>query len=36
MLSREEYANIVWTAAESAIRIISRLKKDNLISTQGK
>ncbi|MFT4780402.1 MAG: CRP-like cAMP-binding protein [Pseudohongiellaceae bacterium] len=36
ILSREDYANIVGTATESAIRIISQFKKDNLISTQGK
>ena len=35
-LSREDYANIVGTATESTIRIISKFKKDNLISTQGK
>jgi len=36
LLSREDYANIVGTATESAIRIISQLKKENLISTKGK
>ncbi|MCK8479492.1 MULTISPECIES: Crp/Fnr family transcriptional regulator [Psychroserpens] len=35
-LSREDYANIVGTATESAIRIISQFKKEGLISTQGK
>ncbi|MEH6535746.1 MAG: Crp/Fnr family transcriptional regulator [Psychroserpens sp.] len=35
-LSREDYANIVGTATESAIRILSQFKKDGLISTQGK
>ncbi|MCL5128784.1 Crp/Fnr family transcriptional regulator [Algibacter sp. L4_22] len=36
LLSREDYANIVGTATESAIRIISQLKKEKLISTKGK
>jgi len=36
VLSRDDYANIVGTATESAIRILSQLKKDSLISTQGK
>ncbi len=36
ILSREDYANIVGTATESAIRILSQFKKDNLISTVGK
>jgi CRP-like cAMP-binding protein len=36
LLSREDYANIVGTATESAIRIISQLKRENLISTKGK
>ncbi|WP_299334545.1 Crp/Fnr family transcriptional regulator [uncultured Psychroserpens sp.] len=36
VLSREDYANIVGTATESAIRIISQFKKEGLISTQGK
>ncbi|WP_460219633.1 Crp/Fnr family transcriptional regulator [Psychroserpens sp. MEBiC05023] len=35
-LSREDYANIVGTATESAIRIISQFKKEGLISTKGK
>jgi hypothetical protein len=36
ILSLEYCLNIVGTTTESAIRIISQLKKDNLISTQGK
>nr|WP_316928003.1 Crp/Fnr family transcriptional regulator [Kordia algicida] len=36
ILSREDYANIVGTATESAIRILSQFKKDGLISTKGK
>jgi len=36
LLSREDYANIVGTATESAIRIISQLKREHLISTKGK
>jgi len=36
VLSREDYANIVGTATESAIRILSQLKKEGLISTSGK
>ena len=36
LISREDYANIVGTATESAIRIISQLKKEKLISTKGK
>ncbi|MFD2824011.1 Crp/Fnr family transcriptional regulator [Lacinutrix iliipiscaria] len=36
VLSREDYANIVGTATESAIRILSQFKKDGLISTSGK
>lgn len=36
VLSREDYANIVGTATESAIRILSQFKKDGLISTKGK
>lgn len=35
-LSREDYANIVGTATESAIRILSQFKKSSLISTRGK
>ena len=36
VLSREDYANIVGTATESAIRILSQFKKEGLISTKGK
>lgn len=36
ILSREDYANIVGTATESAIRVLSQFKKDKLISTYGK
>lgn len=36
VLSREEYSDIVGTATESAIRILSQFKKDGLISVQGK
>ncbi|WP_420570876.1 Crp/Fnr family transcriptional regulator [Kordia sp.] len=36
ILSREDYANIVGTATESAIRILSQFKKDGLITTKGK
>lgn len=36
VLSREDYASIVGTATESAIRILSQFKKDGLISTKGK
>ncbi len=36
VLSREDYANIVGTATESAIRVLSQFKKDGLISTVGK
>ncbi|WP_323788022.1 Crp/Fnr family transcriptional regulator [Psychroserpens sp.] len=35
-LAREDYANIVGTATESAIRILSQFKKEGLISTKGK
>lgn len=35
-LSREDFANIVGTATESAIRILSQFKKEGLISTKGK
>ena len=35
-LSREDYAGIVGTATESAIRILSQFKKEGLISTEGK
>lgn len=36
VLSREDYANIVGTATESAIRILSQFKSEKLISTSGK
>lgn len=36
VISREDYASIVGTATESAIRILSQFKKDGLISTSGK
>lgn len=36
ILSREDYASIVGTATESAIRILSQFKKEDLISTSGK
>ncbi|MCH4552420.1 MULTISPECIES: Crp/Fnr family transcriptional regulator [Aestuariibaculum] len=36
VLSREDYANIVGTAVESAIRVLSQFKKQGLISTSGK
>ena len=36
ILSREDYASIVGTATESAIRILSQFKKEGLISTKGK
>ena len=36
LLSREDYANIVGTAIESAIRVISQFKKEGLISAVGK
>ena len=36
VLTRDEYANIVGTATESAIRILSQFKKEGLISTEGK
>lgn len=36
VLSREDYANIVGTATESAIRILSQFKKNGLIGTDGK
>lgn len=36
LLSREDFANIVGTATESAIRVLSQFKKDGLISTLGK
>jgi len=36
ILSREDYANIVGTATESAIRVLSQFKKEGFISTSGK
>lgn len=36
VISREDYASIVGTATESAIRILSQFKKEGLISTRGK
>ncbi len=36
ILSREDYASIVGTATESAIRILSQFKKEKLIATSGK
>ncbi len=36
LLSREDYANMVGTATESAIRVLSQFKKDGYISTIGK
>ncbi len=36
MLSREDYAGVVGTALESAIRTLSQFKKDGLITTHGK
>ena len=35
-LSREDYASIVGTATESAIRVLSQFKKEGLISMDGK
>lgn len=35
-LSREDISNIVGTATESCIRMLSELKKENLITTSGK
>jgi len=35
-LTREELANMVGTATESLIRLLSDLKKDNLVITKGK
>ncbi|GAB1857124.1 Crp/Fnr family transcriptional regulator [Flavobacteriaceae bacterium MHTCC 0001] len=35
-ISREDYANIVGTATESVIRVLSQFKKQGLISTMGK
>ncbi|NND24715.1 MAG: Crp/Fnr family transcriptional regulator [Flavobacteriaceae bacterium] len=36
ILSREDFASIVGTATESAIRVLSQFKKEKLISTSGK
>lgn len=36
LLSREDFANIVGTATESAIRVLSQFKKEGFISTIGK
>lgn len=36
LLSREDFANIVGTATESAIRVLSQFKKEGLIATIGK
>ncbi len=36
LLSREDFASIVGTATESAIRVLSQFKKEGLISTKGK
>ncbi|XCF07667.1 Crp/Fnr family transcriptional regulator [Tamlana crocina] len=36
MLSREDYSNIVGTATESAIRVLSQFKKEGLVSANGK
>jgi len=36
LLSREDFASIVGTATESAIRVLSQFKKEGLISTFGK
>jgi len=35
-LSREEIANVIGTATESAIRLLSEFKKDGLITLKGK
>lgn len=35
-LSREELANIVGTATESVIRLLSEFKKDNMIAVEGR
>jgi CRP-like cAMP-binding protein len=35
-LTREEIANLVGTATESAIRLISEFKQDELISVDGR
>lgn len=36
VLSREDYANLVGTATESAIRILSEFKREGYITTSGK
>lgn len=36
LLSREDFANIIGNATESAIRVLSQFKKEKLISTLGK
>lgn len=36
LLSREDFASIVGTATESAIRVLSQFKKEGLISTTGR
>ena len=36
LLSREDFASIVGTATESAIRVLSQFKREGLISTFGK
>ncbi len=36
LLSREDFASIVGTATESAIRVLSQFKKEGFISTEGK
>jgi CRP/FNR family transcriptional regulator len=35
-LSREEIANLVGTATESTIRLLSEFKKDNMVELDGK
>jgi CRP/FNR family transcriptional regulator len=35
-LSREDIANLVGTATESAIRLLSEFKKDGMINLEGK
>lgn len=35
-LTREEIANLIGTATESAIRLISEFKQDKLIETEGR
>lgn len=36
ILSREDYASVVGTATESAIRVLSQFKKEGYITTSGK